>query len=174
MGMYTGSFNVVDQSALAPVTNNDVTLRSAFGGDTGGACGAGGCGCGGRKPSPPAPSSAAAASEGKELKASASENDNRDIRDNQGVQVIKTSYTYGADIQPNSFSVQAGKPVKLEIDVKENGYGCMSTIMVPGLYERPEYLQAGKKIIMNFTPQDKGDYPITCAMGVPRGLIRVQ
>ena len=174
MGMYTGSFNVVDQSALAPVTNNDVTLRSAFGGDTGGACGAGGCGCGGKKPSPPAPSSAAAASEGKELKASASENDNRDIRDNQGVQVIKTSYTYGADIQPNSFSVQAGKPVKLEIDVKENGYGCMSTIMVPGLYERPEYLQAGKKIIMNFTPQDKGDYPITCAMGVPRGLIRVQ
>ena len=71
------------------------------------------------------------------------------------------------------FTVSAGKPVTLEIDVKENGYGCMSTIMIPGLYERAEYLQKGKKIMMSFTPQTKGEYPITCAMGVPRGLIKV-
>jgi len=96
------------------------------------------------------------------------------LSDSQGAQVLKTSYTYDADIEPNSFVVQAGKPVKLEIDVKENGYGCMSTIVVPGLYEKPEYLQAGKIIVMNFTPQKTGDYPITCAMGVPRGIIKVQ
>lgn len=32
----------------------------------------------------------------------------------------------------------------------------------------------GKKIIMEFTPQKPGTYKITCAMGVPRGVINVR
>ena len=166
MGMYTGSFNVIDSSAQAPIINN-VALRSAFdssiSGNAGSACGAGGCGCGGAR-KPFAPNNGQINNNTNSVAPS----------DSQGAQVLKTSYTYDADIQPNSFIVQAGKPVRLEIDAKENGYGCMSTIMVPGLYNQPELLQAGKKIVMNFTPQDTGEYPITCAMGVPRGLIKVQ
>lgn len=172
MGMYTGSFTVIDPSAktLAPAINNDVTLRSAFGGNTGSACGAGGCGCG-------LPTGKAGGARKPFAPNNGQINNNANFVapfDSQGTQVLQTTYTYDADIQPNSFVVRVGKPVKLEIDAKENGYGCMSTIMVPGLYNQPEFLQAGKKIVMNFTPQDKGEYPITCAMGVPRGLIKVQ
>jgi len=171
MGMYTGSFNVIDSSAQAPVpaTNNGVTLRSAFGSNTnsntGGTCGAsGGCGCGGGARKPFVPNSGQTNSDTNSVAPS----------DSQSAQVLKTTYTYDADIQPNAFAVQVGKPVKLEIEVKENGSGCMSTILVPGLYEQPEYLQAGKTIVMSFVPQKTGDYPITCAMGVPRGIIKVQ
>jgi plastocyanin domain-containing protein len=60
------------------------------------------------------------------------------------------------------------------VDVKENGSGCMSTIMIPGLYDKAQYLQAGKTIIMDFTPTKPGSYKITCAMGVPRGTLTVE
>lgn len=91
-----------------------------------------------------------------------------------GIQIIKTAYaSSNQDIVPNEFTVKAGVPVRLEVDVKENGYGCMSTIMVPGLYNNPQYLEAGKVIVMEFTPEKKGSFLITCAMGVPRGRITV-
>ena len=88
-------------------------------------------------------------------------------------QVIKTTYTYAKDIVPNTFTVKVGQPVRLTVEVKENGSGCMSTIMIPGLYNTPEPLKAGSSIVMTFTPTKVGDYPITCAMGVKRGLIHV-
>ena len=167
MGMYTGSFNVVEPGAKSSAVNlnSSFTLQTA----QGSTCGSSGL---------PAGASAQAGGTRKPFALNSgqtnSDTNSVALSDSQGAQVLKTSYTYDADIEPNSFVVQAGKPVKLEIDVKENGYGCMSTIVVPGLYEKPEYLQAGKIIVMNFTPQKTGDYPITCAMGVPRGIIKVQ
>lgn len=92
---------------------------------------------------------------------------------NKEAQIVKTSYTYSSDIVPNSFSVKAGLPVRVEVDVKENGQGCMSTIMIPGLFSQPQFLEKGKIIAMEFTPLEKGEYPITCAMGVKRGMLRV-
>lgn len=92
----------------------------------------------------------------------------------KNLQIIKTAYaSSNEDIRPSDFTVQSGKPVKFEVDVKENGSGCMSTIMVPGLYDTPQFLEAGKVISMEFTPEKKGAYLITCAMGVPRGTINV-
>jgi plastocyanin domain-containing protein len=88
-------------------------------------------------------------------------------------QVIKTAYTLAGDIQPNTFTVKAGQPVRFEVDVQENGSGCMSTIMIPGLYNTPQLLSAGEKIVMQFTP-NAGSYQITCAMGVPRGTITAE
>ncbi len=61
----------------------------------------------------------------------------------------------------------------MEIDVQEDGYGCMSTIMVPGLVNTPRLLTRGETITFDFTPDTPGVYPITCAMGVPRGSINV-
>ena len=87
------------------------------------------------------------------------------------VQALKTTYTSANDISPNTFSVKKGKPVRLEIDVRDDGSGCMSTIMLPGLTE-PQFLEKGKKLTLNFTPDKSGEYPITCAMGVPRGSIK--
>ena len=91
----------------------------------------------------------------------------------ENAQIIKTRYTNSKDIQPSVFTVKRGQPVKFEVDVKETGYGCMSTIMVIGLYDRPQRLVAGSKIIMEFTPTKTGEYTIACAMGVPRGIIKV-
>ena len=88
------------------------------------------------------------------------------------IQVIKTTYTSAEDIQPNQFEVKAGTPVRLDIDAKDDGSGCMSSIMVAGETE-PVFLEGGKTISLEFTPQQAGDLPITCAMGVPRGVIKV-
>ncbi|EKD89792.1 MAG: hypothetical protein ACD_32C00146G0001, partial [uncultured bacterium] len=94
--------------------------------------------------------------------------------ENEGdVQILKTTYTQGSDIQPNTFIVKAGRKVRMEIDVKDNGSGCMSTIMVSRLADDPKFLAKGKTIVFEFTPGSTGDYPITCAMGVPRGVIKV-
>ncbi|MBI5414242.1 sulfite exporter TauE/SafE family protein [Candidatus Peregrinibacteria bacterium] len=96
------------------------------------------------------------------------------LQSSADVQLLKTTYiSSNQDISPYEFTVTSGKPVRLEVDVRENGSGCMSTIMIPGLYNYPEYLEKGKTIAMEFTPQKKGDYPITCGMGVPRGIIKV-
>lgn len=88
-------------------------------------------------------------------------------------QVVKTVYTLRDDIIPSTFTVKKGRPVSFQVDVRDDGQGCMSTIMVIGLYNKPIYLRAGKIITMNFTPTEVGDYQIACAMGVPRGVIKV-
>ncbi len=90
------------------------------------------------------------------------------------LQIIRTAYaSSNEDISPSEFNVKVGQPVRFDIDVKENGSGCMSTIMVPGLYNSAQYLEAGKVISMEFTPDKKGSFLITCAMGIPRGVINV-
>lgn len=150
MGMYRGAFNVV---------SSDGAGSAPAGG--GGSCGSGGCGCGG----------AAAAKQ--KLQAAASALPAPAAQQGQ-IQVIKTIYTLDEDIVPNRFTAKVGQPVRMEIDVKDDGYGCMSSIMIPGLTQNPEILTKGKPITFNFTPTKTGEYFITCAMGVPRGVIKVQ
>lgn len=164
MGMYTGSFNVVDEgnvkgegnaavqlAAAAPQVNKPVPVGSCGGGG-------GGCGCG-----------------QKAARRDAIQNDQTPATEasQEGeAQLIKTTYTNANDIQPNKFAVKAGIPVRMEIEAKDDGVGCMGSIMVPGLTS-PEILTKGKTIIFNFTPSRPGNYEITCAMGVPRGVINV-
>jgi len=96
-----------------------------------------------------------------------------DISDTD-IQIIKATYQdYYNDISPKEFSVQAGKKVRFEISSKEDGDGCMASIMIPGLVDRPEFLTTSKIIRFEFTPEKRGTYLITCAMGVPRGEIVV-
>lgn len=90
------------------------------------------------------------------------------------VQVIKTAYTYKNDIQPNKFEVLHGVPVRFEVEVKDDGSGCMSSITIPDLVTDFYDLKKGKNITFNFTPEKAGKYYITCAMGAPRGTITVQ
>lgn len=157
MGMYRGQFTVVDSngSAGAGAPQPAVVAAAPAAPSAAGSCGgSGGCGCGGaRKPVVEQPAAAAPVVK----------ND---------VQVIKTTYTQNNDISPNTFTVNAETPVRLEVDVKDDGTGCMSTIMVAG-FTQPQFLQKGKTLTLTFTPNVKGEYPITCAMGVPRGKIRV-
>lgn len=160
MGMFRGSFTVIEGNGnpTAPAaevkraTNTQVAAAAPAG-----TCGAGGggCGCGGGAKKPvnldttPAPA----------------------VVENS-IQIIKTTYTTASDINPNTFSVKKGKPVRMEIDVKDEGSGCMSSIMISRLTQ-PQFLEKGKKLVFEFTPDKSGEFPITCAMGVPRGSIKV-
>lgn len=156
MGMYTGSFNVVDEvSGTAQNTPPQAQPGTA---QKAPSCGSGGCGCGGGKrpdlEAKPLSLPVAAVKQG-------------------NTQVIKTTYTYDNDIQPNKFSVKAGSPVRLEVDSKDDGSGCMGSITVPSLTEKVDLLKKGKTTVFEFTPKNRGEYPITCAMGIPRGVINV-
>jgi len=91
-----------------------------------------------------------------------------------GSKTFTLNYTKARDIAPNSFTVNTGEKVRLEVNPTETASGCMSEIMVPGLWDNPQPLVKGKKLVMEFTPQKPGAYKITCAMGVPRGVINVR
>ena len=158
MGMYTGVFNVTDKSSLG-VQNQpqQQALAGAQAAPSNGGCGSSGaCGCGGGAKKAQAPQGPAVAA----------------VKQND-TQVINTTFTQNNDIQPNSFIVKKGVPVKMVISVKENGSGCMGTIMIPGLVNDPKLLTQGEDIAFNFTPQKTGSFPITCAMGILRGQIQV-
>ncbi len=160
MGMYRGVFNVVNNDGSGGVAAQELK-NQATAPAGGGSCGSGGCGCGG---------GAAAAKQ--KLEASASTPPAPAVQQGE-TQVIKATYTQDNDIQPNKFTAKVGQPIRMEIEVKDDGYGCMGSIMVPGLTQTPEILKKGKPIVFNFTPTKAGDYLITCGMGVPRGVIKV-
>lgn len=92
----------------------------------------------------------------------------------QSPKALTTVYTTAKDIAPSTFTVAAGQKVRLVVNPTDTGSGCMSAIKIPGLWEKPEPLVKGKKIIMEFTPKRPGTYKITCAMGVSRGVINVR
>ncbi len=88
-------------------------------------------------------------------------------------QVITASYTVRGDISPTQFTVKVNEPVRFEIDAKEDGQGCMGSVALPGLTSKIEVFTKGKVTAFDFTPTKKGTYSITCAMGAPRGQIKV-
>ncbi len=164
MGMYRGVFKVVEDTE-AKVSENFNTST---------------------QPIEPAPSQAPASQTSPqsqtvqpkaETPSSASSSTTQNSNTDQ-VQVIKStffaaSYTDNSDLKPNDFTVKANQPVRFEIAAEVDGEGCMSTIMIPGLINEPELFEKGKTVVFNFTPTKKGTYDITCAMGVPRGTLKV-
>lgn len=73
---------------------------------------------------------------------------------------LLTTYTLNEDIVPNQFKVKAGQKVRFVIDVKEDGQGCMSAIMIPGLFDDAKPLIKGR-MVLEFTAVKKGVFPIT-------------
>lgn len=86
---------------------------------------------------------------------------------------LRTSFRVRDDISPRSFTVKANEQYVLEVEAKEDGSGCMSTIMIPGLVDQPEFLKGGETNKLKFTATRTGNYEITCAMGIRRGTITV-
>lgn len=159
MGMYTGSFTVVDDKGATAPQQITLSNSQAQAPAVAGSCSASGSGCG------------CAAK-----KQVIQQNNNLPAGKTvtQGdVQIIKTTYTATNDIQPNTFTVKAGQRVRMEIDVKEDGQGCMGSITLPTLVKKVEMLTKGEKIVFDFTPTNKGTFNITCGMGMPRGQIQV-
>jgi uncharacterized protein len=163
MGMYRGKFIVVEPNAEANIKNSASTTSASKSASISnkaseGSCSSGndrGRGCGGSGATASIDSVATFPS----------------IKNNE--QLITAEYTLAKDILPNKFEVKKGLPVRFEIDVKESGKGCMSSLMIPGLYNSAQYLEGGRKMILSFIPEKIGDYNITCAMGAPRGVIKV-
>lgn len=91
----------------------------------------------------------------------------------EGSELLQTTYTYSQDIVPSTFTAKVGQKTTLVVDVKDEGRGCMSTIMILGLDDTPQFLQKGKKLELTFTATKPGTYTIACAMGIPRGSITV-
>lgn len=87
--------------------------------------------------------------------------------------IIRTSSSNGT-LGTTRFDIRKGEKVRFIVDARDNGAGCMNAIMVPGLWNRAEYLVRNRPIIMEFTPVKPGTYPITCAMGMPWGVINVK
>ncbi len=159
MGMYTGSFTVVDDSSaanFAPLQEKAPVAQQQTNSGAGASCSAsgGGCGCGGGTKKAVTTTTGETTTTGQ-------------------VQLLTASYTSLGDIQPNNFTVKVNQPVRFEIDAKEDGQGCMGSVTVPTLTKKVEVFSKGEKTIFEFTPTSKGSFPITCAMGVPRGQIIV-
>ncbi|NTU53935.1 MAG: hypothetical protein HGA97_09615 [Chlorobiaceae bacterium] len=87
--------------------------------------------------------------------------------------IIRTASSGGA-LASSRFELRSGEKVRFIIDAKDNGSGCMNAVMVPGLWNHAEYLVKGKPVVLEFTPSRPGVYPITCAMGMPWGVINVK
>lgn len=152
MGMYTGSFRVVGDTLSTPPP-----ASSAQPANTGAvSCGgnSGGCGCGAKAKTNTVQTAGQTTTQG-------------------DVQLLQATYTSANDITPNQFSVKVNQNVRFEIAAKDDGQGCMGSITVPGLTNKVEGFEKNKTIVFEFTPTKTGTFPITCAMGVPRGQIQV-
>lgn len=90
-----------------------------------------------------------------------------------GATILNTTYRSRGDISPRTFTAKVGQKTTLVVDVKDEGQGCMGTIMIIGLDETPQLLRKGKKLELTFTATEPGKYTIACAMGIPRGSITV-
>lgn len=161
MGMFSGSFNVIDETSSENAGVNPAAVAAANvqppAPSAGSSCAkSGGCGCGGGR---------AKAQPVVEAVPQTFQAGN--------VQLIKAVYAANTDIRPNKFTVKSGQKVRFEVEARDNGEGCMGSITIPSLTGSVDILTAGKTTIFEFTPTRKGNFPITCAMGVPRGEIRV-
>ncbi|MCL5438891.1 MAG: sulfite exporter TauE/SafE family protein [Patescibacteria group bacterium] len=163
MGMFTGSFTVIDNTSAESNTSTSVATQNvqnttAANPPAGQSCGSGGsgCGCGAKK----------------NTAGNANTVKNGEVTAQGEVQLIKATYSADNDIVPNKFIVKANKPVKFEIEAKDDGNGCMGSVTVPGLTNKIEVFSKGQTITFDFTPSKPGIFNITCAMGV-RGQIEV-
>ncbi|MCC6128981.1 MAG: sulfite exporter TauE/SafE family protein [Acidobacteria bacterium] len=76
----------------------------------------------------------------------------------------------GSGYSPSTLTVHAGSHVRWEI-TSTDAYTCASGIRVPSLGIAKQ-LAAGQNVI-EFIPQQEGDIPFSCSMGMYRGTIKV-
>lgn len=89
------------------------------------------------------------------------------------VQVAKATYDQENILTPKKFVFKVGQPARIEIYAKDNGSGCMGSIMIPNLVNQPQFFVKDKTVVLEFTPKNTGKYTLTCAMGVPAGQIEI-
>ncbi|OGL78803.1 hypothetical protein A3E39_01420 [Candidatus Uhrbacteria bacterium RIFCSPHIGHO2_12_FULL_60_25] len=153
MGMYRGSFTVVDGSgAAAPAAAAQPATNRASGSSCG--SGGGGCGCGGgaKRPVPAASASSIV---------------------KQAGDVAAFAKVVDGILIPDTIVVEKGKPVFLTITSDEPPLGCMVAFVNRELGINADQAYPGATLI-RFTPQNAGEYDLTCPMGMWRGRVRVR
>lgn len=90
---------------------------------------------------------------------------------NNQLKVLQATYSNRNGMQSTDLVTTVGQPTRLEIAAQDNGAGCMSAVAVPGLTKQTGRLVAGKTIVLEFTPQKSGTYPLVCtSMGMYHGV----
>jgi len=92
---------------------------------------------------------------------------NNSVETTQNVEIIITSSGYS----PDYFKVKKGLPVTITLK-SENAYNCASAFRIPSL-GISRNLQPNETQTFTFTPQEVGQIPFTCSMGMYRGVIEV-
>ena len=80
--------------------------------------------------------------------------------------LVKGAYT------PDVIVVQHGKPVRL-IFRREETAACSETVLLPD-FNRSAKLPEGQSALIEFTPEQPGEYEFTCGMGMLHGKIVVR
>ncbi len=92
---------------------------------------------------------------------------------NTKYETINLTYTFQG-LSQKELRLKVGQSYKLVIDVKDTISGCMHMILIPGMDENAQPLNAGNIVTFDVTPKETGRFPLTCAMGVPHGYIIVE
>lgn len=156
MGMYTGKFVVSDSGSSVSANTNVQNQNPGTSGSS-------------KQPTSPPSTTAPSSNPVSATKTSGSEKQST----NNGVETIRLAYTSNG-LSEQTINVKKGKSYKILIDVKDTVSGCMSRIVIPGLDENIQSLTAGNIVEFNIRPTENGQFPLTCAMGVPHGYINVE
>lgn len=80
--------------------------------------------------------------------------------------LVKGGYT------PDVIVVKAGKPVRLNFRREETA-SCSEMLLLPA-FNKSVHLPTGETVAIEFTPQQSGEYPFSCQMGMFRGRLIVE
>lgn len=87
-----------------------------------------------------------------------------------GVQEVKINVKGGYD--PDVIVVKQGKPVRLHFNRQESAM--CSEMVIFDKIDRSAKLPEGETVTIEFTPQQRGEIPFQCQMGMLRGKVMVE
>ena len=73
---------------------------------------------------------------------------------------------------PNTLVLKRGVPARLVIDRQESGE-CSEELVIPGVLPK-KFLPPFETTVIEFTPEKKGEFTITCGMGMLHGKLVVE
>ena len=92
------------------------------------------------------------------------------VTDVGGIQEVKVNVKGGYD--PDVIVVKQGKPVRLHFNRQESAM--CSEMVIFDKIDQSAKLPEGETVTIEFTPQNKGEIPFQCQMGMLRGKVVVQ
>ena len=96
----------------------------------------------------------------------------RPIAANEVKGIQKARITIDGGYIPNTITVLAGRPVELEFYRREKS-GCASTLVIRDLSIRKD-VASGSAVTIKFTPEEPGEIPFECGMGMIRGRVIIK